>query len=214
MLLPEPSTLLFFCAAAVVLLVMPGPAVLYIVTRSLDQGRLAGFVSIMGLGVSTLVHIGAAAFGVSALLLVSSLAFNVLKYLGAAYLIFLGVQKLLDRNGGNGANERPARSLRRVFVDGIVVNLFNPKAALFFFAFLPQFVDPARGSAAVQVLLLGLIFLALATVSDTLYVLLAGWVRDAYRRRGQRGMAAGRWVTGGVFIGLGLVTAFAGSGRE
>lgn len=135
--LPEWSSLGFFVIAALALLLTPGPAVLYIVTRSIDQGRRAGFVSVAGVHVGTLAHILAAAAGLSALLAASATAFSVVKYLGAAYLIYIGVRRLLDRTTiGMGADAQP-KPLRRAFVDGVIVNVLNPKTALFFLAFLP-----------------------------------------------------------------------------
>ena len=133
-----------FIVASVVLLLTPGPAVLFIVARSLEQGRAAGLVSVLGIHLGTIVHITAAAVGLSALLVSSALAFAIVKYLGAAYLIWIGIRTLLARDPDPEAPRVPAEPLRRVFRDGFVVNLFNPKTAIFFLAFLPQFVDPAR----------------------------------------------------------------------
>jgi threonine/homoserine/homoserine lactone efflux protein len=211
--MPEPAMLAVFVVATVVLLVTPGPAVLYIVARSVEQGRLAGLVSALGIHVGTLVHVGAAALGLSALLVSSALAFNTVKYLGAAYLVYLGVRKLLGRDERAGAATGGPRSLGRLFRDGVVVNVLNPKTALFFLAFLPQFVDPARGSAALQVLLLGLVFIALGVLSDGLWALVAGTAGDWLRRDG-RVRRAERYLSGSVFVGLGLTAAFAGNGRK
>jgi threonine/homoserine/homoserine lactone efflux protein len=141
---PDPGTLAVFAAAAVALLVIPGPAVLYIVSQSIEHGRTAGLVSMLGIQVGGLVHVAAAALGLSALLLQSATAFNIVKYAGAAYLIFLGLRKLLRRERFETTGERPPRRLDRLFAQGIVVNVLNPKTALFFFAFLPQFVDVGR----------------------------------------------------------------------
>ncbi|HSD83688.1 MAG TPA: LysE family translocator, partial [Anaerolineae bacterium] len=139
-----------FLLAALILLLTPGPAVLYIVARSLDQGRLAGLVSVLSIEVGNSVHVLAAALGLSALLLSSALAFSVVKYLGAAYLIYLGLRRLLSRDAAQPTATLQRQSLRRIFRQGVVVAVLNPKTALFFLAFLPQFVDPARGSAAAQ----------------------------------------------------------------
>src|SRR6202050_5762037 len=133
----------FFCVAAILLLLTPGPAVLYIVARSVEQGRIAGLASVCGITTGTLVHVLAAALGLSALLASSALAFAAVKYAGAGYLIYIGARRILRRTGA--AAERiqlPRRSLGRLYRDGFVVNLLNPKTALFFLAFLPQFVDP------------------------------------------------------------------------
>ncbi|PJF48773.1 MAG: LysE family translocator [Chloroflexi bacterium] len=206
----QPVQIQLFVLASLALLVAPGPAVLYIVARSVSQGRLAGMVSAAGVQVGALVHIVAAALGLSAVLLSSALAFNAVKYLGAAYLIYLGARQWRTREPATGAPATPRESLQRVFAQGVVVNALNPKTALFFFAFLPQFVDPAQGDVAAQVLLLGLLFVALAMVNDGAYALLAGslgnWLRG--NRRFWRGQ---RIFAGAVCVGLGVMTALSGS---
>lgn len=210
--MPSGPTLALFAAAALALLLTPGPAVLYIVARSVEQGRGAGLVSALGIQFATLFHITAAALGVSALLMKSALAFGMLKYAGAAYLLYLGVRKLRER-GIEGMSEPAApRRLRNLFRDGAVVNLTNPKAALFFFAFLPQFVDPHRGAVVTQILFLGGVFILMAMVTDSAYAVLAGSVADALRGN-PRLERAQRYFAGSVFLVLGLATAFAGSGR-
>jgi threonine/homoserine/homoserine lactone efflux protein len=207
---PDRGTLAVFSLAALVLLVIPGPAVLYIVSQSVSRGRLAGLVSMLGIQVGGLVHVAAAAAGLSALLVRSSLAFNVVKYAGAAYLIFLGVRRLVGSEDRGAGGEPTGRSLRRLFTQGVVVNVLNPKTALFFFAFLPQFVDVARGSVALQIATLGLVFILLAMLSDGLYALAAGLASG--RMRGRPGVARGeRYASGGVLVGLGLLTAFSGA---
>ena len=212
-MLPDTPALLLFMTASLALLVVPGPAVLYIVARSLDQGRLAGFVSALGVALGSLVMVAGTAAGVAALIASSAIAFTVLKYAGAVYLVYIGVRRIRSRDPVTSIAPPPRRRLSRIFWQGVVVNVLNPKTALFFLAFLPQFVDPARGSAGLQIVLLGFVFAALGTVSDTLYALLAGSVGGALRRRGGF-MAASRWLVGGTFIGLGVVTALAGTGRE
>ena len=160
------SSLLLFVSAALVLLAIPGPAVLYVTSRSIGQGRSAGLVSALGIGVGTLVHVAAAAVGLSALLMSSAVAFSAVKYLGAAYLIYLGVQKLRGAESLDLSEEAPRANLSRIFGQGVVVNILNPKTALFFFAFLPQFVDSSRGSVAVQILFLGTLFAVMGITSD------------------------------------------------
>jgi threonine/homoserine/homoserine lactone efflux protein len=199
--------------AAVALLVTPGPAVLYIVARSVEQGRWAGLVSALGVHVGTLVHVAAAALGLSALLVSSALAFNVVKYLGAVYLVYLGLRRLLAPAAAAESAAAPPRTLRRLFAQGIVVNILNPKTALFFLAFLPQFVDPARGQVGGQILVLGLMFVVLGVVSDGLYAVLAG-AAGGWLKRDGRVLRAERYITGSVFVGLGLTAAFAGDGRK
>ncbi len=208
-MIPDPGTLGLFVVAAVALLVVPGPAVLYIVTRSVEQGRAAGLVSVVGVHLGSLVHIAAAAIGLSSLLVSSAVAFNVVKYLGAAYLVFLGVRALLTRVEPGNVEVRPA-PLSALLRQGAVVNVLNPKTALFFLAFLPQFVDPDAGSAALQIVFLGLVFVALGFLSDGLYAVLAGTAGNLLRS--SRVYAAmQRYVSGTIFIGLGLAAAFSGS---
>jgi threonine/homoserine/homoserine lactone efflux protein len=210
---PDPGTLAVFSAAALALLVIPGPAVLYIVAQSIEHGRAAGLVSMLGVQTGGLVHVLAAALGLSALLLQSATAFNIVKFAGAAYLIFLGLKKLLSRQRFETTSERPPRRLDRLYRQGIVVNVLNPKTALFFFAFLPQFVDVEAGSVGLQILLLGLLFLVLATLSDGMYAIAAGTASDWLRGK-PRFLRAERWVSGTVLVGLGVTAALSGSHRK
>ncbi len=210
----DPAMLGVFVVASVALLLTPGPAVLYIVARSVEQGRTAGLVSVAGILVGTVFHIVAAAVGLSALLMSSALAFSIVKYLGAAYLIWLGLRTIFARDAnGSGNAALPRRPLRRIFRDGVVVNVLNPKTALFFLAFLPQFVNPAQGHVALQILLLGLIFMALGAVSDGAYALAAGSAGD-WLKRNRQFVRLQRWLAGLVFIGLGAATALSGNGRK
>ena len=212
--IPTAASLGVFAAAAVALLLTPGPAVLYIVTRSVEQGRLAGLVSVCGITSATLVHVLAAALGLSALLASSAVAFSAVKYAGAAYLIAIGVRRLLQpAAAAAGAPRLPARRLWRLYRDGFLVNLLNPKTALFFLAFLPQFVDPARGGAAFQAAFLGLLFAAMGFTSDGLYAIAAGAAGRWVKRNGSV-LRWERYVTGGVFIGLGVTAALVGNGRK
>jgi threonine/homoserine/homoserine lactone efflux protein len=205
---PDLGTLLVFSAAALALIVVPGPAVLYIVAQSIDRGRVAGVVSALGVAVGGLVHVTAATIGLSSLLVSSAAAFTVVKYAGAAYLIGLGLHTLFVRREERPVHAQPERRLRRRFWQGVVVNVLNPKTALFFLAFLPQFVDPENGSAALQLAVLGLVFVVLAVLSDTLWALAAGTASE--RLRGSRRFRAlQRYVSGSVFVGLGALTAAA-----
>lgn len=215
-IMPELTQLHLFVLASLALLIVPGPAVLYIVARSVNQGRLTGVVSVAGVQVGALVHIAAAAFGLSALLLSSALAFNAVKYLGAAYLIYLGLRKLFSREAAHGDHRDvvvESEPLRRVFAQGIVVNLLNPKTALFFFAFLPQFVDPSKGPIALQILLLGALFVCLAMMSDGAYAVLAGSLGN-WLRTNRRFWQGQRLFAGTVYIGLGVTTAVSGSHHQ
>jgi threonine/homoserine/homoserine lactone efflux protein len=214
MVIPNAASIGVFCAAATLLLLTPGPAVLYIVARSVEQGRVAGLASVCGITTGTLVHVLAAALGLSALLASSALAFAIVKYVGAGYLIYIGVRRILSRAATPTAQiALPRRSLGRLYRDGFIVNLLNPKTALFFLAFLPQFVDPSRGAVALQIAFLGLLFTVMGLTSDALYALVAGtaarWVK-----RNDHYLRWERFVTGGVFIGLGVTAAFAGNGRK
>jgi threonine/homoserine/homoserine lactone efflux protein len=202
---PGLSTLAFFAAASLALAVVPGPAVLYIVAQSVDQGRLAGLVSALGICAGSLVHVTAATIGLSSLLASSATAFTIVKYAGAAYLILLGIRRLLTREELEDEAFHPPRTRRRLFVDGVVVNVLNPKTALFFLAFLPQFVDPSAGFATLQILVLGLLFTIIALCSDSVWALLAGTL-GAWLRRSRWYLGVKRWVTGTVFVGLGLST--------
>jgi threonine/homoserine/homoserine lactone efflux protein len=205
----DTSRLIIFMSAAFALLITPGPAVLFIIARSVDQGRLAGIASMLGIEVGSLVHVGAAAFGLSALLMSSALAYDVVKYLGAAYLIYLGLHKLLREETPDPESHVPPVSRTRLFYQGIIVNVFNPKTALFFFAFLPQFVDRSQGSVTIQVLTLGLIFMAMAVCSDSLYALLAGTLGN-WLRRNPKFLQGVRYFSGSMYLVLGLAAAFAG----
>jgi threonine/homoserine/homoserine lactone efflux protein len=207
--LPDPSALALFVGAAVALVLVPGPAVIYIVAQSIDQGRIAGLVSALGIGAGGLVHVVAATLGLSSLVLSSATAFTVVKYAGAAYLVLLGLRRIFGLVEAD-VRVRRQKTLRRLFSQGAVVNVLNPKAALFFFAFLPQFVDVSRGAVALQIATLGMLFVAIALVSDGLYALLAGtlggWLKGSARfQRGQR------YAAGSVFVGLGVATAFSGA---
>jgi threonine/homoserine/homoserine lactone efflux protein len=206
---PDASTLVVFVAAALALLVVPGPAVLYVVAQSISHGRRAGLVSMLGIEAGGLVHVAAATIGLSSLLVSSATAFTVVKYGGAAYLVFLGLQRLLVREESKAPGATGSRRLSQLFYRGAVVNVLNPKTALFFFAFLPQFVDP-DGPVALQMLGLGLLFIALAVVSDGAWALLAG-TAGGWLRRSRRFLAAQRYVSGSVLVGLGVATAFSGS---
>jgi threonine/homoserine/homoserine lactone efflux protein len=207
---PDPSTLAVVGLASLALAIMPGPAVLYIVTRSVSQGRAAGIVSVAGIHVGTLVHVTAAAIGLSALLMRSALAFNIVKYAGAAYLVFLGIRTLLADDDADTILAPKSESLRRIFIQGIVVNVLNPKTALFFFAFLPQFVAPDRGATPVQMFVLGLVFMIVAAMSDALYALLSSGLGERLR---SSSLFARRQkvVSGGVYVALGVSAALSGN---
>lgn len=211
--MPDFSTLVIFTAASVAFIVVPGPAVLYIVARSIDQGRMAGIVSTLGIGVGTLFHVAAAALGLSALLVSSAVAFNIVKYLGAGYLIYLGIRKFMESETVTQHEHREPQRMGSLFYQGIVVNVLNPKTALFFFAFLPQFIDVGRGSVTLQVLFLGTILVVIGIVSDGLWAVLAGTV-GRWLKHNLRFLVIQRYFAGTVFIALGLTTALSGSSKN
>jgi threonine/homoserine/homoserine lactone efflux protein len=208
--LPPPRELLLFLTAATVLIVIPGPAVLYVIARSVDQGRKAGLASCSGIATGGLVHVGAAALGLSALLVSSATAYSIVKYAGAAYLVYLGIKKLREHPATGPITHVQPASLRHIFAQGVLVEVLNPKVAIFFFAFLPQFVNPTRGPVTLQFLSLGMMFLIVGFTSDSLWALTAGsaagWLqRNPVFLRNQQ------YVAGTVYIGLGLATAASGS---
>ena len=210
--MPNSSTLSLFIVAASILVFLPGPNTLYIIARSIQQGRLAGIVSSLGVQVGTMVHIVAAALGLSALLVSSALAFNLVKYAGAAYLIYLGIKTFFTKERIESTTVKKA-ALSRVFYQGVVVNLLNPKTALFFFAFLPQFIDVARGAVVMQVALLGAILVFLGTLSDSIYALASGSIGN-WLRGNLKFLRAQRYFAGSVYIGLGAATALSGAQRK
>ncbi len=207
-----PANLLLFVTACLALLLVPGPNVIYIMTRSIDQGRTAGLVSVAGVASATFVHILAAAFGLSAILLSSALAFDIVKYIGAAYLIYLGVHKLLSKDATDETSVIQKQSFGQIYKQGAIVNLLNPKTALFFFAFLPQFVDSKHGSVSLQIMLLGLIFVSLGAVTDGTYAIvsssLASWLRGNKRFKKIQ-----RYVSGTIYVGLGITAALVGRNK-
>ncbi len=204
--MPSLSTYAVFLATGLALLVVPGPAVLYVVTRSIEMGRAGGIASVAGITTGTVVHVSLAAAGLSSLVLASTVAFDAVRYVGAAYLVLLGLRRLLTRDAEEVASQTRPRTRRRAYRQGVVVNLTNPKTIVFIFAFVPQFVDPAAGHVWLQVLVLGLSFAALGFASDSFYALAAGTVAD--RLRDSAAIARfERWFGGSVLIGLGVAAA-------
>ena len=204
--MPSLSTYAVFLATGMALLLVPGPAVLYVVTRSIEMGRAGGLASVAGITTGTIAYVALAAAGLSSLLLASTAAFDAVRYVGAAYLLLLGVRRLLGRGLDQLQAEAPPRTRRRAYAQGIVVNLTNPKTIVFVFAFLPQFVDPDAHHAWLQVLVLGLSFTLLGFLSDSMYALVAGTIAD--RLRGSAAIArVQRWFGGGVLVGLGILAA-------
>ncbi|MEY4175609.1 MAG: hypothetical protein RI900_2774 [Actinomycetota bacterium] len=205
--MPSTSTLAAFAAASFVLLVIPGPAVLYIINHSVSDGRRVGLAAVAGVTLGNLTHAVAAAVGLSAVLATSASAFTAVKWLGAAYLVWVGVRTLLQPPAALDS-DRPGISTRRAFRRGVVVNILNPKVALFFLSFLPQFVHPDDGRPALQALVLGLVFVLMGACTDSTYSLLSSSLRDVLLR-GRALPFVQRWVAGTVFVVLGALAATA-----
>lgn len=208
-MLPTGAALYAFLIATLVLALTPGPGVVFIVARTLAQGRVAGLSSVAGVALGNLTNAIGASIGLAALFAASSLAFTVVRWAGAAYLVWLGIQALRQpATTADGTPPTPAEP-RRLFRDGFFVALLNPKTTLFFAAFIPQFLHP-EGSQAAQALTLSVIFVAIAAVTDSGYALLAGWMKPLLR--GAAG--SGRWVSALVYFALGLYAAFGGSKQK
>lgn len=203
--MPGVSTIALFALASIALAVVPGPAVTYIVAQSVDKGRRAGFASASGVASGGLVHVFAATVGLSALIASSATAFTAVKLVGAAYLIAVGIRRIVTKD--ETFTEPQPAPLVKIWRQGVVVNIFNPKTALFFLAFLPQFVNTDH-AVAPQVAVLGILFVAIAVTSDLAYALLADLLAGRLRRSG-KGARIRRYVTGGIFIALGITAAAA-----
>lgn len=197
-----------FIIAALVLLVIPGPSVLYVITRSIDQGRVAGIVSVLGNALGSLILSVAAAVGLSAILVSSAIAFNVVKYLGAAYLVYLGISRLLIKEAQSVITVSRQR-LSKIFTQGMIVAVLNPKTALFFLAFVPQFIEGSQGSIWVQTLFLGSMLVLLGVITDSIYALLAGIIGNWLKGKDASGTWM-RYISSGAYMVLGVVFAFSG----
>ena len=202
----DSATLISFGLASAALIAVPGPATLYIVTRSLDGGRQAGLASVLGISVGSMVHFVAAGLGLSAILMTSAAAFSAVKYAGAFYLIYLGIRKLRSNERLAIASVASRERLFAIFRQGVAVNILNPKAAIFFLAFLPQFLDPARGSIWQQLMPLCAIFVGIALIGDSTYSLIAGRMRE-WMVRHPLFVRRQKYVTGGTYIALGVAAA-------
>jgi threonine/homoserine/homoserine lactone efflux protein len=196
-----------FLLAAMILFIVPGPVVLYVVTRSVTQGTRAGLVSVAGVHVGSLVHIAAAVVGLSALIATSATAFGVIKWAGAAYLVYLGIKAFSAADTEFAPGSAEPRSLHRVFWQGAFVNVLNPKTAVFFVAFVPQFVVPGRGSTTTQLLVLGALFVVAGMLSDGIYAVVGGTIGERLARRPALRRAQ-RYLAGVIYLGLGVAAAF------
>ncbi len=209
-MMPGIAPIAVFIVAALALNISPGPDMLYVISRSLEQGRKAGIISALGIGAGTLMHTFVTAIGLSAILLSVPIAFEFVRYAGAAYLVYLGLRMLLERNSGKATTEysssKSVRSLRSIFQQGVTTNVLNPKVALFFLAFLPQFVDQSKGTVAFQIILLGLLFDTSGTSVNVIVATLAGHVSDSLRKRS--GFARfQKLLPASILIALGLLVA-------
>lgn len=210
--MPAFSNLYLFFIASIALLLLPGPAVMYIIARSVHQGRTAGLVSVWGLQLGTLIQVLAASLGLSALIASSEVAFSVVKFAGAGYLIYIGVRTLFAKEKPLEKKSIEDVKLRQVFSQGVLVNTLNPKTTLFFIAFLPQFVNHGNssGSTGLQIAMLGLLYVLLGTCTDSLYALIAGTVGSWIKQ--SRGFAKGQRIFAGtMYIGLGIAAALVGT---
>lgn len=202
--------MIIFLSAALALAIVPGPAVLFIIARSIDQGRTAGIASVFGMALGSVCHVAAAALGISAILVASTTVFVVMKYVGGLYLVYLGVQRLFGDHDTRTPESTPAKaSIPSIVRQAFTVNILNPKTALFFFSFLPQFVRPERGHPITQVLALGLVFVVVALMTDTIYAVSASRLARVFRKR-SGAIRASRYVSGAVFILLGISAALSG----
>jgi len=206
--MPSPETLYVFAGACAALVAVPGPAVLYIVSRGVAHGRRGGLVSMAGIETGNFLQVIAAAAGLAAIVASSATLFSIVKYAGAAYLIYLGLQALLARGDAPWDAVGRGRSHRRLYWEGVAVGMLNPKLALFLLAFLPQFIDPAVGAVWLQTLVLGGLFTVVASIGDSLFALAAGSVAERWRSGDRAGLWARR-ASGGILVGLGVFTALA-----
>jgi threonine/homoserine/homoserine lactone efflux protein len=207
--MPAWSTLALFALSALVLCAIPGPAVIYILSKGVQSGRRGALAAVFGVHGGTLLHITAATLGLSALVMSSATAFDAVKLVGAGYLVALGLMRLL--RGGKSVvvpAERESSDLRQVFRQGFVVEALNPKTAIFFLAVLPQFADPSRALAP-QIVVLGIVWLVVGICTDSLWALLGGTLGDVLARS-RRFPLIERIVSGCALIGLGLAAAFTG----
>ena len=205
--MPDLNSLISFAVASVALLVIPGPAVIYIVNRSVTDGRQIGLAAVVGLELGTFMHVLAATVGLSAILATSENAFNVVKYLGASYLILIGL-RTLTRKPEAISTSANSMTQSQAFRQGFIINMLNPKIALFFLSFLPQFIDPNISSNARQSLILGSVFVLCGFVIDGIYALTASSLREVLVK-GKALPFIQQYVAGVVFVLLGAAAALA-----
>ena len=203
--MPDIGSIITFGIASIALLLIPGPAVIYILNRSVSDGREVGLAAVAGLELGNFMHVIAASAGLSAVLATSATAFNTVKWLGAGYLVFVGVRTLLTRPAAVSGDSTSV-TLKRSFTQGVVVNTLNPKVALFFLSYLPQFIDADKGAAWSQALVLGTVFVIIGCCTDGMYALTASALRKKLLT-GRTLPIVQRYVAGTVFVALGVMAA-------
>ncbi|MBD2100573.1 LysE family translocator [Leptolyngbya sp. FACHB-261] len=201
--MPDLATLIVFCLAVLALLATPGPDMLYVIARSAGQGRMAGMVSVLGLCAGDLVHIFAAAVGLSTLLMTSALAYKIIKYVGAAYLVYLGLRMLISREERAEFQASSGDNFLKIFAQGALSSMLNPKVALFFLSFLPQFIDPAKGQVLGQIIALSFAWLLISLLAYTSLAMVAGTFSHWLRGRSSFARFQ-KWLTGSILVGLGF----------
>lgn len=211
--MPSLTTIGLFALAAFTLSLIPGPDMIYIATRSISQGRSAGIASVLGIYAGDLVHILAALLGLSALVAASADALSIIKYAGAAYLIYIGVQTFLSKAETLQVKSEEPAQLKEIFYQGLLVNVLNPKVILFFLAFLPQFLEPARGHITLQIIVLSLLLIAVTLPVNLAVGLSGGWLGTWLQAR-QGVQRASKWVAGSIYIALGVTTALTGTRKS
>jgi len=207
--MPTLTTLFLLVTITVLVCIVPGPDMLYIISRSTGQGRSTGVVSCLGIATGGLLQTTAVALGISSLFLVVPIAYDIIKYVGAAYLVYLGIRFILSREEMLASSHDGKADFRKAFLQGSLTTLLNPKVALFYVAFLPQFVDPTRGHVPLQLLILGLLFNITSLAVDTSVALLASLLGTWLKRRSGAAKLI-HWLTGSVLVGLGVRLAFSG----
>jgi threonine/homoserine/homoserine lactone efflux protein len=208
--MPDPQTWLLVAIASLVLVVIPGPAVIYILTRSISQGRAAGLASAVGVNLGSAIHVVGAVAGLSVILASSAILYSVVKWAGVAYLVWLGIRTLRSQDEIFTNTSAEPAALKRIFTQGVIVNVLNPKVAMFFLAFLPQFVDPDSPVPWLQSLVLGLTLVVIGLISDSVYALIGGQVGGVLRRNPRAGSTT-RTASGVAYFALAGVAAVTGS---
>jgi threonine/homoserine/homoserine lactone efflux protein len=210
--MPDFETLALFAVASLVLVILPGPAVVYILTRSVGQGRTAGLASAVGVNLGSAIHVLAAVAGLSLILAQSAFAFGVIKWAGVAYLAWIGIRTLRSPDMDFSNPQEETIGLKRIFIQGVLVNVLNPKVAVFFLAFLPQFIDPQAANPTLQTFILGMTLVTIGLISDSAYALLGGKVGSIFRRKPGAARTA-RIASGWTYLALAGVAAATGNSK-